>query len=36
MILLLFALWWGGFTFYSVVVMHTGHMVDPESKPVVL
>ena len=27
LVLLLFALWWGGFTFYSVVVVHTGHRV---------
>lgn len=23
----LLAVWWGGFTFYSVVVVHTGHQV---------
>src|ERR1700676_581956 len=23
----LLAVWWGGFTFYSVVVVHTGHRV---------
>ena len=27
LVLLLFALWWGGFTFYSVVVVYTGHKV---------
>jgi hypothetical protein len=27
LVLLLFALWWGGFTFYSVVVVHTGHKI---------
>jgi len=25
--LLLFAAWWGGFSFYSIVVVHTGHRV---------
>ena len=27
LVFLFFALWWGGFTFYSVVVVHTGHKV---------